>query len=235
MRMRFRFTPSLLFPVALFGAITLAILAERTPSSAAPAQVASPEPKADAVPVDTAALPPGHPSVPGMGMSMGIGMGGHGPHGGSAVVPNGDNQAPAAIDWKPPSSWTSLPNPNPMRLATYKVTEATELSVARAGGTVDANVERWSAQFESAPKIDRRERDVRGVKVTIIRIGGTFLGNGMAGGAADKREGWSMLAAIAQSVGSPYFFKLVGPSDQIDRARAGFDALVDSITPRTTP
>jgi hypothetical protein len=38
-----------------------------------------------------------------------------------------------------------------------------------------------------------------------------------------------MLAAIVEATGSPYFFKLVGPSPQVDQARKGFDALIASV------
>jgi hypothetical protein len=158
-----------------------------------------------------------------------------GPHGAAALVPNGDNQAPPAIDWTVPTGWQALPNASPMRLATYKVDGAAELSVARAGGSVDANVQRWAGQFDGSPKPDRSEREVHGLNVTVVHLAGTFLGGGMGGTAPEKRDGWAMLAAIVQSPGSPYFFKLLGPKEQVDRARAGFDALIASVSPHAAP
>ena len=53
----------------------------------------------------------------------------------------------------------------------------------------------------------------------------------MGGAAPEKKDGWAMLAAVVESSGSPYFFKLLGPADQVDKARAGFDGLVASIKP----
>jgi hypothetical protein len=121
-----------------------------------------------------------------------------------------------------------------MRLATYKAGEA-QLSVARAGGTVDANVDRWQAQFDGAPKAQRSAKQVHGLPVTIVRIDGTFLGAGMSSAAPEKHENWSMLAAIVESSGSPYFFKLLGSAADVDKARAGFDSLVNSIAPKANP
>jgi len=51
----------------------------------------------------------------------------------------------------------------------------------------------------------------------------------------DKKDGWAMLAAIVESTGTPYFFKLLGPADQVDHARAAFDGLVASVAPSTAP
>ncbi len=170
-------------------------------------------------------LPPNHPAVPGFGE--------HGAHG-MGALPNGDNQEPPSIDWKAPADWKSLPNPNAMRLATYRVGEGAELSVARAGGPVDANILRWSQQFDGAPQAERREELVHGLHVTIVRIAGTYQGGGMSMGtsAPEKHEGWVMRAAIVEAQGAPYFFKLVGPATQVDRAAGSFDSLVASVAPR---
>jgi hypothetical protein len=56
----------------------------------------------------------------------------------------------------------------------------------------------------------------------------------MGGAAPDKKDGWAMVAAVVESSGSPYFFKLLGPADQVDHARAAFDQLVGSIKPNAT-
>jgi hypothetical protein len=143
---------------------------------------------------------------------------------------NAEITEPAAITWTVPAAWKAVANPSPMRLATIKVSDTMELSVARAGGTVDANVARWGTQFDGAPKIDRTTKSVSGFTVTVVRIGGTFLGMGM-GKAPEHHDGWVMLAAIIEAGGPPYFFKMVGPADQIDGARATFDSLIDSIKP----
>ncbi len=209
------------------GAVAAAVVAFVVTDRAPPAAASAP---ADVPAVATAsgagvhgALPPNHPPVPGMSSPHGTGM---------PPIPNGDNLQPPSLTWTAPKGWEAQANQNPMRLATYKVGDGAELSIVRAGGTTDANVKRWTGQFDGAPKVTRTDRQVHGLGATVVRIDGSFLGGGM-GAPTEKHDGWSMLAAIVESSGSPYFFKLLGPSAQIDRARASFDSLVNSVTPRT--
>jgi hypothetical protein len=125
-----------------------------------------------------------------------------------------------------------------MRLATYRVPvasggEPAELTVARAGGTTDANIERWQGQFEGADKPKRTETSVRNLKVTIVELTGTYHAARMMPGAppSEPRAGWALVAAIIETPGSPYFFKLVGPASGVKAARTQFDALIASIAP----
>jgi hypothetical protein len=127
-----------------------------------------------------------------------------------------------------------------MRLATYRVPAApggdeAELTVARAGGSTDANIERWRGQFEGAGKPERIERTVHGLKVTIVELAGTYQAVGMMPGAAPSapRAGYALLAAIVETPGSPYFFKMVGPAATVKSSRSSFDALIGSISPRS--
>lgn len=150
------------------------------------------------------------------------------------------NHEEDAVTWKVPDKWRTAPNPSTMRLATYKIpaaagAEEAEMSVARAGGSVDDNIERWVGQFENAGKEARTVKKVHGVKVTIVELGGTYLGGGTMGGAPASHAGWALLAAIMETSGSPYFFKLTGPAATVKAARPAFDALVDSIAPSTKP
>ena len=154
------------------------------------------------------------------------------PHGGA--LPNAENQQPPALEWKVPAGWQAAENPNPMRLATYKTSDGVEVSVSRAGGPADANILRWSQQFEGAPQPQRTEKDIRGVHVTTVRIAGTYEG-GMGATEPEKHAGWAMLAAIADAPGAHYFFKVVGPEGQVDANRASFDALLVSIAPHAAP
>ena len=153
----------------------------------------------------------------------------HAAHGPPAEVPEVPaRQAPpeatsdAPIRWTPPASWVSQPSSSSMRLATYKVTDATELSVIRAGGLDGSqNINRAGlGQFDGAPKPDRSTRKVHGLDVTVVHLAGTYTSGGMMMGPAEKHDGWAMLAAIVEAGGPSYFFKLVGPSAEVDKARA---------------
>ena len=205
--------------VVVLGAAAFAMLrsgsAPEEPAKLS-AQAESSQPHASALP---SAVSP--PPAPTMGQGAGPGAGGE----------------PSAITWKVPETWQSLANSSPMRIATYVPpaaagSEAAEMSVSRAGGTTDANIERWRGQFERAGQETRLEKSVRGLKVTVVELGGTYSGgNMMPGTPSTPHEGWALLAAIVETRGSSYFFKLVGPAASVHGARAGFDALIESIAP----
>ncbi len=169
-------------------------------------------------------LPPNHPPIEGARGSQ------------PALLPVSDDQP--AIAWKVPPAWQSAPNPNAMRLATYRAPasskghEPADVSVTRAGGTADANIERWLSQFDDAGAETRTSKTVRGLKVTMVEVSGTFTGGSMTPGSAEApRRGWALLGAIVETPGSPYFFKVTGEAATVRAARASFVALLDSITP----
>ncbi len=178
-------------------------------------------------------LPPNHPAING-GMGQAPQDNVHGGGGMGAAGMTAPDE-PAALTWKTPASWASAPNPNAMRLATYKLPRAgsdkedTELVVARAGGDVATNVARWASQFEGSPTPAQTNKNVHGLPVTVVQIEGTFLG-GM-GPATGSHGGWAMLGAIVETKGTPYFFKIVGPAATVKAAKAGFDTMIDSFTP----
>jgi hypothetical protein len=163
-------------------------------------------------------LPPNHPPI-GAGMS---------PHG---SAPAADDEPPSLI-WKKPAAWDDAPNASSMRLATYRVPGGAEVSVSRAGGNTEANIQRWVGQFDPVGHQARAEKTPHGVHVVTVDLAGTYVGGGMAmGSQAEARPDWAMVAAIAQGPGLPYFFKMTGPAAALRTARPAFDHLVDSIAP----
>jgi hypothetical protein len=247
--------PALVLIVALVGAGAFAagraMPAGSSETSSAPVS-AGPEP-AMAEPVDTEEpLPPGHPPTSGPVVAAGALPAGHpnvdrgagGPGaaamagakaGGFEMPPAGD----ASVEWKAPPRWQLLPSTSKMRLATYHVphapgdTEDPELSVVQAGGTVDANAQRWVGQFDEAGQktAKRTVRNVGPLEVTIVEVQGKYSGMGTEGSA-----GWALLGGIVSSptMTTPCFFKLTGPAKSVAAARTDFDALIGSLTPRDT-
>jgi hypothetical protein len=162
-------------------------------------------------------LPPDHPAIAGGS-----------PHG---SMPSAASDAPALV-WKMPSGWQDSPNPNAMRLATYHAPGGVEVSVSRAGGSTDANIQRWIGQFDSVGRDTRTEKTVRGLHVVTVDVTGTYVGGGMTMGAdSAARPGWAMVGAIVDGRGLPYFFKMMGPAAAVLAARPAFDRLVDGISP----
>lgn len=137
-----------------------------------------------------------------------------------------------AITWSKPAAWQEAPNPNSMRLATYLTPDQAELAVSRAGGALDANIDRWAGQFgeEGKSKLARETRKVEGIEVTIV----TTSGSSYAGMSGEVKQGEEM-ALLAAIVPSPdgsdqaYFFKMTGPKKSVDSARKDFDGLIGSI------
>jgi hypothetical protein len=174
------------------------------------------------IPEQRPALPPNHPP---MGGTPSFGSG----------TPAPANEA-AEIAWTLPPNWHTVPNPSPMRIATYRVprapgeTEEAELSVTRAGGTANSNADRWIAQFDRTASGAREEKTIEGFKVTVVSVDGTFLGGGMMGAPSSPRAGWALLGAIVETPGLPYFFKLVGPANTVSAARAPFQTMIAGMT-----
>ena len=161
-------------------------------------------------------LPPNHPAI-----DM------------HAAEGNASDEAPS-LKWTAPKDWSPAPNPNPMRLATYKLPRAAsdredaELVVSRAGGDAKMNIARWTSQFDGAPTPKEKTKTVRGLKVTVVEIVGTYQG-GM-GPQTGSHAGWAMLSAIVETSGEHYFFKVIGPATTVKAAEKPFEAMIDGIT-----
>lgn len=216
-------TPVLVLGAALAGAGLFALLHTNSP---AVARDATPEHSTIDLPSsEPSTLPPGHPAI-------GTRNGAH-----DHVPPLAEESSAPALTWTAPATWKASPSASTMRLATYRIPHAAgdvddaEMSVVRAGGSADANIERWIGQFDEAGKETRETETIRGIPVTIVAVRGTFLGGGMMGSASTPHPGWALLAAIVEPPGSPYFFKMTGPAKTVSAARAPFEALVASVTP----
>ncbi len=174
-----------------------------------------------------ATLPPGHPPIDPQSAAS------------AAVAPAVADSA--TLSWTAPPTWTTIPNPSSMRLATYRIPRAAgdaedaDVAITRAGGTTEANAARWTGQFADGRADSRSERTVHGVKITIVDVSGTYLGSGMsmaAGSAPGSHPSWALLGAIIEAPGMPYFLKITGPAATVHAARPAFDALLASLTPR---
>jgi hypothetical protein len=160
-------------------------------------------------------------------------------HPGSVSPPGSGGASPAArqaITWNVPGSWQTVPNPNTMRLATYAVGDASgegpvEVSVSRAGGSTAANIERWQGQFTDSKVARRAQETVHGLTVTLVEIDGTYSPGAMGAGDNTPHPHWGLSAAIVETPGGSYFFKMLGPKGKVESAHDSFEALVNSIAP----
>ena len=173
-------------------------------------------------PAPSAAAPTGSGALSGMG------------HGGATA-----SAAPAApagpedIGYDAPATWTSAPNPSPMRKATFKIPKAggepddAELAISAASGGVDQNVKRWEQQFGDA-KAKTEVRTVNGLKVTIVEIKGKFAAGGMMGQPAPPKDNQMLLGAIVDAGERQHFFKMTGGDKTVTAAKKDFDKFVST-------
>lgn len=107
-----------------------------------------------------------------------------------------------------------------------------------AGGSVEANIDRWLAQFTQPDGADNRERAkietirVAGAEVHLVDISGTFNeSTGPMMGNAVPRENYRMLGAIiaAADGGMPYFIKFYGPAQTVSANAEGFRKMIEGL------
>jgi hypothetical protein len=129
-----------------------------------------------------------------------------------------------------------------MRKATYVVPKAAgdasdgELAVfyfgAGQGGDVEANINRWTAQFSDVPdgSIQRTERSVGDIAQHIVEIpDGTYTNSMAMHGPRTPQAHSALLGAVVEAPSGSYFFKLTGSANTVKAAKEKFFALLDSI------
>jgi hypothetical protein len=116
------------------------------------------------------------------------------------------------------------------------------MTVMGAGGSVEANIERWYGQFAQPDGSNTKDKSavkklkVAGRDVTLVDIAGTYKdspGGPFAGGATIERPGYRMLAAIVEGPDGNYFLKFYGPAAAVAKHADGFRAMVEGMVPAT--
>lgn len=139
-----------------------------------------------------------------------------------------------------PAEWKKVqPKSNIIDFEFYAPADALEgdekarITIMGAGGSVDANIERWYGQFEQPDNTATKEAaktekfTVDGLTVHWVDISGSFkdtMGGGpFAGGKTVLRKDYRMLGAII--VGKDqrqHFIKMTGHQDVVDGLEEGF-------------
>lgn len=162
---------------------------------------------------------------------------------GMMVAPLGARQGTLRFD--PPEGWIVEDAASPMRLAQFTLPKAdgdaedAELVVfyfGGAGGSVEANLERWTNQMLQPD--GRASTDVATttsflideLPVTMLEVPGTFSAEVRPGsGMRYHKPGFRMTAAVVETPAGPYFFKLTGPDRTVARWADPFAALLESV------
>jgi hypothetical protein len=159
------------------------------------------------------------------------------PSPGSAPGGSGGN---LPVEWESPEAWEEVQPSSSMRKAQYRLPGSdgaapASLAVyyfgAQKGGSVQANIDRWTGQFKGgAEAAETTQRKVEEMTVHMVDVAGTFNpGTGM--GSGGPKEDHRMLAAIVETGQGPVFFKLVGPEETVGEHESEFESLVESFQP----
>lgn len=114
------------------------------------------------------------------------------------------------------------------------------MTVMGAGGSVEANIERWYGQFAQPDGSSTKDKaatktfQVAGRNVTLVDVAGTYKdspGGPFAGGQTVDRPGYRMLAAIVEGADGNYFLKFYGPAATVEKHAAGFRKMVEGMVP----
>ena len=201
-------------------------------------------------PIPGAALPSGHPTVPAGHPPVGpvrpeLRPKQPGPPAAPAVAP-GAAPAPSAegpsfsaigLALTAPEGWQRQAPRSSMRVAQFGLSaaegaEAGEVSVIGAGGSVEANIDRWKKQFAGDVETSTVTKDIAGGKIHHVTINGTYLyqARPMAG-PTESKPGWRVRGLIFEVQGGLLFVKGWGPKATMDKHEAGFHALAASAKP----
>jgi len=152
--------------------------------------------------------------------------------------------ADGKLEFKAPATWTKKTPKVRIIEVEYEIPAAKgdespgRMTVMGAGGTVEANIDRWIGQFdqpgggETKDKAKIEKLKVSGQDVQWVDVSGTYKDNPapFAGGKPVLRENYRMLAAIVQTKDSGnYFLKFYGPKATVTENEKAFRDVVDSL------
>ena len=107
------------------------------------------------------------------------------------------------------------------------------ITVLGAGGSVQANIDRWKAQFSLAGrKLKVEKRDIGGQEVHVVDLEGTYLdrpAGRFALGKTTPRDNYRVLGAIIVTRFGRYYIKMVGPRKTVGAHEKAFRAVLDSL------
>jgi hypothetical protein len=135
-----------------------------------------------------------------------------------------------------PEGWQSKPASSGFVLAEYVLPKSEgddangRLTVSVAGGTIEANIDRWRDQFGGNPELASEERkEVNGLTVSLVDFGGEFNDQRGPFAPATKHSGYRMLAAVIPVDGELHFVKATGPKATIAANADRFHQFIGSV------
>jgi hypothetical protein len=103
------------------------------------------------------------------------------------------------------------------------------LTLSVAGGSVEANIDRWKDQFVGKPEKAQQEKiDVHGLAVTLVDLSGEYKDQKGPSAPAVKRPDYRMIGAIIPVGEQLHFVKAVGPKKTMERHADDIKAFIRS-------
>ena len=151
-------------------------------------------------------------------------------------------QSAGGMEWTAPTGWKPERS-RPMRAATYTIAPASgdeagaECAIfffgAGQGGSVEANIQRWTGQFKEPDgrpaSAEVSEQTVGGVHVTTVDTSGAYSGmGGPMAASARAVAGYRLLGAVIEGPGGNVFVKLTGPANTVAENEQEFEQLLAS-------
>lgn len=164
---------------------------------------------------------------------------------GLAACSGGASHAVTLLDYAAnvPASWQARTPSNEMRLAEFTVRSSGSADSADVvvyyfgegqGGTVQANIDRWSSQFTSVngepvtPAVSTLED--ASFPTTLVELAGSYgRGMGMGPGREAATAGQALNAAVVETPKGNFFIQLFGAAAIVQSARSEFLDFVKSI------
>lgn len=142
-------------------------------------------------------------------------------------------------------TWKSVPPRSRMLEAEVKIprvgadTEDGRLTIMGAGGSIEANINRWKNQFkqpdgsDTSAKTKTEKKMIAGQTVNMVDITGTFIdapGGPFSGQPKVERANYRMMAAIIQTKAKGnYFVKFYGPKATVDKNAEHFKSMINGM------
>ncbi len=146
-----------------------------------------------------------------------------------------------AFTFKRPPQWQWVTVSSSMRKAQLRVVDPANPTGPGAdvvffhfgpgqGGDVNGNISRWIGQFENKDTVKPvvEAADIKGTKVTRVRVDSGTFSSGMPGGPTTPQTDYGLYGAILESKEGDVFIKLTGPAALVRAAAKDFEALVQS-------
>lgn len=140
-----------------------------------------------------------------------------------------------------PEHWA--PKPPAMQMIAYEFAvppaegdeESGRMTVMTAGGSVEANIERWIGQFSQPDGAETKDRakvekkTIGGQEVHLVDVAGTYQDARGPFAPAVARPDYRMLAAILPTPEGTYFLKFYGPKKTVGENQAAFEKMIEGM------